>query len=124
MPTPSLTSRPNNEVLLERVENLRCDTGEIKEAVKELSGKVENLLLNYGLNHEKVVNRTEDAHRRIDDLEKIVKSQGEQLLKLSKSIEPLVTSNKILVWIAGGFGLLLIGFLFMILTHQVTVTFP
>ena len=122
--SPTPTIKPNIDVILEKIEGVRCDTNEIKDTVHRTAEKFEGFQINYAAAHERVVNRTDEAHKRIDELERIVTEQGRQLMSLTKAIAPLVTSNKILVWFAAGCGGLLIVFLFSILTHQVIVTFP
>lgn len=136
----------SNDVIVERLENLAVVMGEVKELVKTIDARQREIEADqaefreqYIRQHEPLVASDALAHRRIDAMEAMLKEfmiqvnedkkrRDENDRKLETAIYEMKSAFtpvvKVVVWIAGIFVTSVLGLLFMILTHQVTVAFP
>jgi len=64
------------------------------------------------------------AHSRLDDHDKQLGILVKWSREIDKLISPLVSTNKIAIFIGGGIGLSIIGLIWAIITGQVTLIFP
>jgi hypothetical protein len=132
MPSPSnVVAQTSQQVLIERLSNLQADMTDIKGSIACFSGNLERLERLYLVEHEKLVGKVDAAFRRIDEQgarsdanTRRIEDITNQLIKLEKSIQPLVFSNKILAWIGVTLGGSVIALIWMVITHQVTLVFP
>lgn len=118
-------------VLNERIVSMQVDLTEIKLAIQCMTANYDELERLYLVEHERLTGKVEITNRRLDDQSaKIdaeaqrVKVLADQLLQLEKSIQPLIVSNKILVWVGTLLGGSVILLIWMILTGQASVVFP
>ena len=114
----------SNAVLLERIENIiekvdelagdiRCNNGEFVKFAREYAGA-----------HTQVVNSTEQAHKRIDELKTRMDALELSVKKMTDSIHPLIYTNKILTWLAGVLGVSIVALIWSIITHTLELTVP
>jgi len=118
-------------LLLQAVESLRCDIQELKAALNKHTDDEHRFRLDYEVRHADVINKASAAHTRMDGLEKIttqntadIAKNADAISKLDKSIQPLLFQSKIVGWFAITLAISVIGLVWSIITHQVTLTFP
>ena len=121
----------SNEVIIERLEHLRCDIQEIKAALEKRGEQDQKFRDEYQREYAKVDGKTEKAHTRIDELNQRMAAMSTQtesnqkaLEDLQKAIQPLVTANKILVWIGGVLGVSTVALIWSLITGQAQLVFP
>ena len=110
-------------VLIERLKNLSDDLAKIDRGVSSLDSRFGIFERSYLVEHAKVVNRADDAHSKITDHLRRIERLEASFEALSKMIQPLINTNKIVVWIGGALGISLLGLVWSILTGQVTLLF-
>ena len=114
----------SNAVLLERIENviekvdslsgdIRCNSADFSRFANEYAGA-----------HVEVVESTKNAHKRIDELKMRMDALDASMKRLTDSIHPLIYTNKILTWLAVGFGGSIMALIWAILTHTVELITP
>ena len=64
------------------------------------------------------------AHARIDELKIRVDNMEKVIDGISLSIDRLVSSNKVMIWMASGIGVLILALLFKIFTGEVVLVTP
>ena len=104
-------------VIIERIEELRRDIIAIKNDVTQTCKLVSDFQLFYTREHTKLEAMTLEMLR---DLAK----HDVRIETLEALIRPLVFQNKIVASIGGILLLAVIGILFAIFTHQITLVFP
>ena len=119
--TPTTTS---NAVLLERIENVGSKVDDVANTLKEHNQREMAFSERYNVAHSQVVNSTNQAHIRIDDLDKQIKANKEAIDQLRQAIQPLIYTNKILTWLAILMGGSIFALIWAILTHTVTIVIP
>lgn len=131
MPATSQPASNNAAVLNERVVSIQSDIGEIKSSLACVSSNLERLERLYLVEHEKLSGRLDVTSRRLDeqitrsnDNTKRIEEITNQVIKLEKSIQPLIFSNKILIWLGGILGASVVALIWMIITGQVALVFP
>lgn len=113
----------NVEVILERVEGLKADIGEVKVGMTCIGERQAAFEKVYILEHQKVVNETFNAKARLDGLDKSLEEHRKLVEELRKVVQPLTTAYRILVWmgtILGGSVLVLV---WMLITGEVRLVF-
>lgn len=111
------TTQPTNAVIVARLDNLISDVTEIKDSLRchiESQDKFERNAL---VEHARIGDRGDAAHRRLDETEKRIKA-------LEDAIQPIIYANKVMTWIGGILALSVIGLIWMIITQQVRLVFP
>lgn len=98
-----------NGVVLERIENMRCDVTEIKGDVKQLMG---------------LPGQMSQANSRLDDHDAEIKELRKQMQTVRDAIQPLIQTNKMLAWLAGIIGVSIVSLIWMMIIGQVQVVFP
>lgn len=111
-------------VLIERIGNLQIDVTDIKSGLVCLNASQEKLERMYLVEHQKVVSSTERAHQRIDVNERQIHEMTEQIVRLEKTIQPLITSNRIITWVGSILGGSIVILIWMIITGQVQLIYP
>ena len=104
-------------VIIERIEELRRDIIAIKNDVTQTCKLVSDFQLFYTKEHTKLEAMTLEMLR---DLAK----HDVRIETLETLIRPLVFQNKIVASIGGILLLAVVGILFAIFTHQITLVFP
>jgi len=104
-------------VIIERIEELRRDIIAIKNDVTQTCKLVSDFQLFYTKEHTKLEAMTLEMLR---DLAK----HDVRIETLEALIRPLVFQNKIVASIGGILLLAVVGILFAIFTHQITLVFP
>ena len=104
-------------VIIERIEELRRDIIAIKNDVTQTCKLVSDFQLFYTKEHTKLEALTLETLR---DLAK----HDVRIETLEALIRPLVFQNKIVASIGGILLLAVVGILFAIFTHQITLVFP
>lgn len=119
--TPAAVS---NQVVIERIETVRA-------MLESISGKLDKHIeaqaaseRDIALKLQEIDSRSLAAHRRIDQHDQDIKNLAEQVQKLSDAIQPLVFANKILTWVAVGFGSSIIALIWGIITDRVSLVIP
>jgi len=118
-PTPT-----SNAVLLERIENVLDKVDGIATDVKCNANEFTAFAKEYAGAHVAVVEETKRAHSRIDELKLRMDQMDAAIKALTDSVRPLVYTNKILTWLAIGFGGSIIALIWAILTHTVELIAP
>jgi hypothetical protein len=123
-----MSAAATNGVILERLDQLRCDVNGLSGELRALADNVQKFELMYTAEHVKVVERLDAAHRRIDDHDKkfveidaTVKGMQLSVIDMTSQVRQM---KAILVWIGGSVGVFVIALLWQIFTHQVAVVFP
>lgn len=120
MPTQPIS----NAVLLEKINNVLEKVDDLAGDVKCNSTDFSKFAKEYAGAHAEVVGRADHAHKRIDELKLRMDATDEAVKKLTDSIRPLIYTNKILTWLAVGFGGSVIALIWAILTHTIELTAP
>lgn len=110
-------------VLVERLKNVQDDLVKIDRGVCALNEKLSAFERSYLVEHAKVVNRADEAHAKLTDHLRRIERLETSFEALSKMIQPLINTNKIVVWIGGALGLSVLGLVWSLLTGQVTLLF-
>lgn len=102
--------------------------GELKASNAELTKAVNTLAKTYEVEHVRVVSDVDNIRKRLDAIDKPKDGRLDQieaqLDQITKDLQPLVTANRIMVWIAGALGVSVIGLIWAILTHQILLVVP
>jgi uncharacterized protein YPO0396 len=117
-------SQISNAVLLEKINNVLKEVGDMAGDIKCNANDFAKFANEYAGAHVKVVERADNAHSRIDELNKRVDALDAAMKKLTDSIHPLIYTNKVLTWLAIGFGGSVIALIWAILTHAVEIVAP
>lgn len=104
-------------VILERINDLRGDMRENKDQLECLSKEIEDFRLLYTSEHQRVAIQSEAAHRRLDEHEKRLKT-------IEATMPQLVMMGKILTFVGSAVVVSIVGLIWTIITHQVTLIFP
>ena len=124
MPASSIT--PNTGALLmQSLEDLREGLRDFRTLFEEHDKLERQRWDTYMMRHNDLDAKANSAHTRIDVLEKDLQKLAAQVETMSKSLPPLILSNKILTYLAVTLSGLLIPsvavFLWMLITHQIQV---
>ena len=117
-------SQISNAVLLEKINNVLKEVGDMAGDIKCNANDFAKFANEYAGAHVKVVERADNAHSRINELNKRVDALDAAMKKLTDSIHPLIYTNKVLTWLAIGFGGSVIALIWAILTHAVEIVAP
>jgi hypothetical protein len=105
MPTqtpPSPNSDSNLLVILERIQVLQETARDTNQVVKGLDTKLDDFQLSYTGEHQILVSAVEDTRRRVDAHDGELKTLRQQLGALADSFKPILYTNKIIIYLAGG----------------------
>lgn len=114
----------NVDAILATLTALHEDVGELKSSLNAHNNREFEFQREYEREHGKVVSKADAAHRRLDDLEKVIDSNTKTIKALSESIKPLLFANKLMSFVAAGFGLSVIGLIWAIIIGQVHLVLP
>ena len=117
-------SQISNAVLLEKINNVLKEVGDMAGDIKCNANDFAKFANEYAGAHVKVVERADNAHSRIDELNKRVDALDAAMKKLTDSIHPLIYTNKILTWLAGVLGVSIVALIWSIITHTLELTVP
>ena len=120
MPAPQIS----NAVLLEKINNVLKEVGEMSSDIRCNSADFSRFANEYAGAHVEVVESTKNAHKRIDELKMRMDALDASMKRLTDSIHPLIYTNKILTWLAVGFGGSIMALIWAILTHTVELITP
>jgi len=105
-------SPSSNAVILERIEGIRCDVGELKGILSAHMADERRAREEYLVEHAATVGKVDAAHRRLDVLEPMVTEMRTTISRLEKAtLENTAAqklTNKILAFIASAIGIWLI----------------
>ena len=111
-------------ILAEQSRQMYSVLSEVHSNVCALDDKVQTFYTEYKVELVRVVDAATIANKRVDKMEGEMTTITSNIEKIQEAIRPLITSYKFLFWLGGAIGLLVIGFLWAILTHQVTIVMP
>jgi hypothetical protein len=111
MPPPSQT-QPTTAVVLERIQNLQDDVRELYIKIDLLMAEQRAFNINYTKCHAELLADVKDHEKRLVEVERLAET-------LKDLVSPLVIANKILIFIGSSLMLMVIAFLWAILTHKV-----
>jgi len=110
-------------VVYSKIDAMQDDLKEIKTTVKAADKRAQEFEKYYIEQHSQVVHSTNRAHARLDDYERRLCALENTLEELADLVKPLVFQSRVLIWVASGFGVLIIGLLFAIFTGQAHLIF-
>lgn len=113
-----------NETIIERLKGIQEDVAEIKADLRAYNEREVAFQRHYEREHQIVLGKAEAAHRRIDGLEPKVAENADQVKILTNLIQPLISTNKVLIWLGVGFGLSVVALIWAIIIGQAQVVFP
>ena len=111
-------------ILTEQSRQMYSMLKEVHSNVCTLDDKVQTFYTEYKVELVRVVDAATIANKRVDKMEGEITIITSNIEKIQDAIRPLITSYKFLFWLGGVIGLLVVGFLWAILTHQVTIVMP
>ena len=125
---PNLNSLDKKiEVILERISTIDKYLLKTTAQLEVLSTQIVEFNKEYITKHVTVENKVTAAHIRLDSLENKVDKRiteiEKAILDIQKMLIPMVSANKILTFIAAGFGISIIGFIWSLITGQVQLGF-
>jgi len=126
---PNLNSLDKKiEVILERISTIDKYLLKTTAQLEVLSTQIVEFNKEYITKHVTVENKVTAAHIRLDSLENKVDKRiteiEKAILDIQKMLIPMVSANKILTFIAAGFGISIIGLIWSLITGQVQLGFP
>ena len=110
-------------VVSERLHAVQGDVTEIKQTVKCFDNREMAFEKHYIKEHARLVHKTDAAHKRLDNHDNQLSDIKAQLLILTKSIQPLIVTNKFLGWMGGVLGISILLLIWMIIIGQVTLVY-
>lgn len=124
-PTGSNPDKPSElAVILERIDFLRDDIGELKKSVICLENNYASLRHEYAVEHVRVVDKADAAHKRLDIHEQKIEAIVSTLDRMERAMSPLITTNRLILWIGGIFGVSIITLIWMLITQEAKLIFP
>ena len=108
------------DVVLERVEQVRCDIAELKDTTKSWI----QFQRDYEREHVRVTQTAESAHVRIDIHEARMTTIESRIEELAKAVHPLVYTSKILSFILAIIGTSVIALIWGIIIGQIQIVMP
>jgi len=125
---PNLNSLDKKiEVILERISTIDKYLLKTTAQLEVLSTQIVEFNKEYITKHVTVENKVTAAHIRLDSLENKVDKRiteiDKAILDIQKMLIPMVSANKILTFIAAGFGISIIGLIWSLITGQVQLGF-
>ena len=121
----------STEVIIERIEALRCDVQDISKKLEDHNRREGEFREHYVKEHGLVDNKAQRAHERIDQVEARIMEHAKQMDalrqamdSLQKSVQPLIFANKVMMWLAGILGSTIIILIWSLITGQAQVVFP
>lgn len=113
----------DEQVLHERIKNLQEDLDSIDRGISSLNKCFTDFEKSYLVEHGKVENRTEDAHQKLLEHLKRIERLERSFETLDRMIQPLIQTNKAVIWIGGALGVSVLGLIWSIITGQVVLMF-
>jgi len=113
-------------IVATKIEALRDDIKELKGLVKSIDSQQREAVIE----RVKICNQADAAHRRLDEFEsrcmerrQEMENLRKQVDRIQKAMQPLITANKILVYVGIGLAGSVMGLIWGILTGQVQLVF-
>lgn len=119
MPVAQTSSSKNTELLVrieEKQDRMGSDIIEIKKSVKDMDEYQQEFRLTYTEKHADVVNSTNQAHKRIDELLLWKHETEKQIKALSTFVERQAVMNAILIFVSTVLGGAVIGYIWDMIT--------
>jgi hypothetical protein len=113
-------SEPSIEVILERMTIMQKDIGDIKR----LLDKNEERLQLAMVERIKIGQESHAAHRRLDECQPRRELMERDIQEIRDVMRPLITANKIMVYLASALMLSVLGLVWGLITSQVQLVFP
>jgi len=121
-----LNNESRQQVLLERIGGLREDVAEIKKLLTTIDTQQRDATIE----RVKLCQQADAAHRRLDEFEARCRERRTEMDELSKQVDriheammPLITANRILVYLGIGLAGSVMGLIWGLLTGQVQLVF-
>src|SRR4030042_651328 len=90
---------PNQGVILERIDGIKCDLAEVRGMISELTRDYRNFRESYTKEHIPLTLQAEAAHRRLDE-HKVEHNEIEtEIEELKKQLAPVIIWGKIIGFI-------------------------
>ncbi len=127
------TGQPSsqNAVIIERLDSIRGDIGELKAVLTEVNAWRNDFQAHYATAHAELDHKSNRAHLRVDEIERRageLDRRTEENMKairsLENAIQPMIYTNRILAWLGGLLGVSMIALIWSIVIGQVSVVFP
>jgi len=113
----------DTDVIITKMEHMQDDLAEIKTIAKCNEKRGLEFEKHYIKEHNLVVQSCNSAHTRLDDYERRLTKIEDTIAELADAVKPLLYQSRVLIWLAAGFGTLILGLVFMIFTGQVVLSF-
>jgi len=101
----------------EKIDGILRIQEETQAMLKELTACYQKSQMDYTRANVILEQKADAAHSRLDE-------QQKDIAAMKTSVQSIVTQYKIINFIAGAFGLSLIGLIWGIITHSVAITIP
>lgn len=125
MPTPTQNNKTNNEaILLEKLENLRCDIADMKQSLKDLYSSFNEFQRASLVDRTQIRDEVKTALKRIDTHDVQIEEISTDIKRIEDSIRPLVFANKILAFVSVALGSSVILLIWEIILHKVEIIVP
>lgn len=113
------TARGVNQlgIVLERISDLRGDMQDTREQLKGIAKEIADFRLLYTSEYHKLAALSNTTNNRLDDHEIRLKS-------IEQTMPQLVMVSKILIFVGSVVAAAIIGLIWTILTHQITLIYP
>jgi len=111
-------------IILERVNTVFKSVEKLTERLEQLWSQQNNFIREYIAQHAVVEQKATAAHVRIGDIEIRVEALEKTLKELNNTLQPLVSTNKAIGFIAAALGVSIIGLIWSLIIGQVQLVFP
>jgi len=108
----------------EKIDYIVKALDETQEAVSKLAECYQKSQIDYTRTNVILEQKADSAHARLDEHNKDIVAIRNNLETLAKIVASIVAQYRIINFIAGAFGLSLIGLIWGIITHSVAITIP
>jgi len=124
MPTSTQNNRNSDAIVLEKIENLRCDIADMKKSLKDLYDSFNEFQRASLVDRTQIRDEVKSALRRIDTHDVQIETIASDIKKLEDSMRPLIFANKILAFISVALGSSVIILIWEIVLHKIQIVFP
>jgi hypothetical protein len=124
MPTSTQNNRNSDAIVLEKIENLRCDIADMKKSLKDLYDSFNEFQRASLVDRTQIRDEVKSALRRIDTHDVQIETIASDIKKLEDSMRPLIFANKVLAFVSVALGSSVIILIWEIVLHKVQLVFP
>lgn len=114
----------NQQVILERIEAVKCDLAEVRGMISELTRDYRSFREAYTKENVPLSLQAAAAHRRLDEHKEVHAKLEVQVEELKKQLTPLVLWGKVVAFVGSAVMLSVIALIWSLITGQVHMVFP